>query len=98
MTRTRQGSAALPPEPYLPEKTPAERKKTPRQRCYEAIKADMMAGVSRYYAEHSDRLGDGRSVDAIAWSTRGMERVLRILDGYDIRDLPDHSQTAQATP
>ncbi len=95
MTRTRQGSAALPPEPYLPEKTPAERKKTARQRCYEAIKADMMGGVSRYYAEFPHWLGDDRSQRAIDWSTRGMERVLRILDGYDVQDLPDHTQ---ATP
>ncbi len=95
MTRPRQGSAALPPEPYLPEATPAERKKPARQRCYEAMKADMLAGVSRYYAEHSDRLGDERSGDAIAWSTRGIDRILRILDGYAISDLDNRAQAPQ---
>ena len=57
--------------------------------------ADMKAGLSRYYAEHSDRLGDTRSGDAVAWSTRGIKRILLLLDGYDIQDLQNRAQAAK---
>ncbi len=49
---------------------------------------DMKAGVARYYTEYPDRLSDTRSVDAVAWSMRGMRRVLQILEQYDIQDRP----------
>ncbi len=92
MTRPRQHDAVIPPGSYLPETPPAQSTQNARQRCYEAIKADMLAGVSRYYAEHSQRLGDERSADAIAWSRRGMERILLILNGFEIQDLPDRTK------
>ncbi|HXI18487.1 MAG TPA: hypothetical protein VNM48_19150 [Chloroflexota bacterium] len=50
--------------------------------------ADMKSGIARYYGEHSDRLGDSRSADAVAWSTRGIRRILQILEQYDIQDQP----------
>lgn len=41
-------------------------------------------GLARYYQEYPDVIGDERSKEAIAWSTRGVERVLRVLDRYEI--------------
>ncbi len=55
-----------------------------RQRCYDEITAMAKAGLDRYYAEYPERLGDGRSDDALAWSLRGIHRVFKILDGYQI--------------
>lgn len=55
-----------------------------RQRCYDQIAAMAKAGLDRYYAEYPERLGDGRSDDALAWSLRGIHRVFKILDGYEI--------------
>ena len=43
-------------------------------------------GLARYYAEFPDRAGDDRAGDAAAWSLRGIGRILRVLDKYDIRD------------
>lgn len=45
----------------------------------------MQEGAERYYREHPDRLGDERSDDAIKWSHDGMERVLEILNEYDVK-------------
>jgi hypothetical protein len=55
-----------------------------RQQCYATIEAMAKAGLDRYYAEYPERLGDGRSDDALAWSLRGIHRVFKILDGYEI--------------
>lgn len=55
-----------------------------RQRCYDEIEAMTKAALDRYYMEYPERLADGRSGDALAWSLRGIHRVFRILDGYAI--------------
>ncbi len=55
-----------------------------RQRCYDEIAAMAKAGLDRYYLEYPERLADGRSDDALAWSLRGIHRVFKILDGYAI--------------
>lgn len=55
-----------------------------RQECYDTIIKAAKEGLARYYQEYPELIGDERSKEAIAWSTRGVERVLRILDGYTI--------------
>ncbi len=59
-----------------------------RKRCYEQLVAVAREGLARYYAEFPDRLGDERAADALAWSMRGVGRMIRVLDQYDIRDKP----------
>lgn len=55
-----------------------------RQRCYDEISAMTKAALDRYYMEYPERLADERSADALAWSLRGIHRVFKILDGYEI--------------
>lgn len=55
-----------------------------RQQCYAEIEAMAKAALDRYYMEYPERLADERSDDAIAWSLRGIHRVFKILDRYDI--------------
>lgn len=57
-----------------------------RKRAYEEIVRVAKEGLARYYAEFPERLGDERANDALAWSMRGIGRVLRVLDAYEIRD------------
>lgn len=59
-----------------------------RQRAYEQIVTIAKEGLARYYQEFPDRLGDDRAADALAWSMRGVARLIRVLDQYDIRDRP----------
>lgn len=63
---------------------PLHETKDAREECYEKIVAAAKEGLSRYYQEFPERIGDSRSAEAIAWSTRGVERVLRILDCYEV--------------
>lgn len=66
--------------------------KSAREQAYEELMAEAKRGLSRYYGEYPERLGDERSNDAVAWSTRGMARVLKILDRYAIEHLPNRAQ------
>ncbi len=59
-----------------------------RKRAYAQIVTIAKEGLARYYAEFPERLGDERAADALAWSMRGVGRMIRVLDGYDIRDRP----------
>lgn len=59
-----------------------------RQRAYEQIVTLAKEGLARYYQEFPERLGDDRASDALAWSMRGIGRIVRVLDQYDIRDRP----------
>ena len=63
-----------------------------RQRCYDEIEAMAKAGLDRYYMEYPERLSDERSDDALAWSLRGIHRVFKILDGYEIA-MKDEGET-----
>lgn len=72
--------------------TSASSGKTARERCYEEIVTEVKMGLSRFYAEYPERLGDERSTDAVSWSTRGVTRILRILDKYSIEHLPNPAQ------
>lgn len=63
----------------MPKKTPAE----VRTKLYNMLLTDVETSLQRYYAEFPERLGDDRSNDAINWSTRGIQRILRILDNYE---------------
>ncbi len=57
--------------------------KTERQQLYDRIVIEAQAGLSRYYSEFPERTGDARAEDALAWSLRGIGRILKILDEYD---------------
>ncbi len=59
-----------------------------RKQAYEQIVAIAKEGLARYYAEFPERLGEERAADALAWSMRGIGRIIRVLDQYDIRDRP----------
>ena len=55
-----------------------------RKELYAAIVAQARDSLARYYSEWPERLDNERSKDALEWSMRGIGRVLRLLDGYDI--------------
>lgn len=59
-----------------------------RKRAYEQIVTVAKEGLARYYAEFPERLGDERAADALAWSMRGVGRMIRVLEQYEIRDRP----------
>lgn len=55
-----------------------------RKELYAAIVAQARDALARYYAEWPERLDNERSKDALEWSMRGVGRILRLLDGYEI--------------
>lgn len=57
-----------------------------RQRCYDEVVAEAKEGMERYYREFPERAQDGRAKDALDWSLRGIGRILRILDRYEITE------------
>ncbi len=59
-----------------------------RKRLYAQVVAIAKEGLGRYYAEFPDRIGDERAADALAWSMRGVGRLIKVLEQYDIRDKP----------
>ncbi len=64
-------------------RTPATPDET-RKELYAAIAAEARDGLDRYYREFPERLDGKRSKDALEWSMRGVGRLLKVLDGYDI--------------
>lgn len=58
-----------------------------RAACYDEIRNCMKDGVTAYYRQHSDRLDDARSKDAIQWSLEGLECIFTVLDKYELRPL-----------
>lgn len=67
-------------------------KSSVRRRCYDAIIAEVKGSLAAYYQQFPDRAGDARSNDALERSLAGLERVLAILDGYEITELPTERQ------
>lgn len=61
---------------------------TARERLRQAMVQEAKDGLARYYHEFPERIGDERATDALAWSLRGVQRMVRLLDQYDIRDKP----------
>ncbi len=57
--------------------------KTERQVLYDRIVKETRDALARYYSEFPERTGDARAEDALAWSLRGIGRILKILDEYD---------------
>lgn len=51
------------------------------RRTVEVVKA----ALQRYSLEFPDRIGDDRNADALAWSYRGIDRIIKLFDEYDIR-------------
>ena len=64
-----------------------------RKRLAEDIVRVAKEGLARYYAEFPERIGDERAADALAWSMRGVGRILRLLDNYDVRDRAKPTET-----
>ncbi len=60
-----------------------------RKECYAEVRRVMKEGVLSYYRANPDRLGDGRSQDAIRESMHGLQAILAVLDRYDIRRKAD---------
>lgn len=58
----------------------------PRKRAYAEIVTVAKEGLARYYGEYPELLGDKRASEALAWSMRGVARILRLLDKYVITD------------
>ncbi len=59
-----------------------------RKRVYAELVTIAKEGLARYYLEFPERLADDRAADALAWSMRGVGRMIRVLDQYDIRERP----------
>jgi hypothetical protein len=55
-----------------------------REQLYEKIIISAREGLARYYMEFPDRIGDVRAKDALEWSLRGVSRLLRIIDEYEV--------------
>ena len=62
------------------------RDKTARERLRSEIVKVMTEAFKRYAAEFPERIDDERNADAVAWSYRGLQRILHALDKYEIRD------------
>lgn len=65
-----------------------------RKRAYGQIVVIAKEGLARYYAEFPERIGDERATDALAWSMRGIARIIRVLDEFDIRERPSRVKEA----
>lgn len=66
------------------EEIPEEEAPTAREACYREILKVPLHGMARYYQEFPERIKDKRADDALEWSTRGITRIIGILDGYEI--------------
>ncbi len=64
-----------------------------RDRVYTEITQVAKEGLARYYGEYPELLGDDRAKEALAWSMRGIKRILRVLDGVEITDRPAKAKT-----
>jgi hypothetical protein len=59
-----------------------------REKLYEQIVTSAQEGLARYYMEFPERIGDARAREALDWSLRGVSRILRLLDEYDLVHRP----------
>lgn len=66
-----------------------------RQELYDKIVQMTRDGISRYYAEYPEYIGDDRANEALEWSLRGIARILHLLDDYDIRLRPPGTSEGQ---
>lgn len=57
-----------------------------RRKAYQEITEIVKASFARYLQEFPDRSGDDRNVDAVAWSLRGVNRIFRVLDAYELTE------------
>jgi hypothetical protein len=55
-----------------------------REECYERIRGCMVQELTDYYRKFPDRQLDKRSIASIASAYQGLERVLSVLEDYDI--------------
>ena len=65
-----------------------EDKLSAQERCYAEIVNEATEGLARYYREYEERIDDQRSKDAQEWSMRGVKRILKVLDKYEISEKP----------
>ncbi len=57
-----------------------------RRKAYAEITEIVKASFARYLEEFPERAGDARNVDSISWSLRGVHRVFRALDKFEITE------------
>lgn len=57
-----------------------------RAKLYADITEIMKDSFERYGGEFPDRIGDERNIEAVSWSIRGLNRILRLLDKYEISE------------
>ncbi len=65
-----------------------EQRGAARRKAYAEITDVVMAALARYLEEFPERAGDERHKDAVAWSPRGVDRVFRVLNKYEITEKP----------
>lgn len=53
----------------------------------------MVREISEYYQQYPDRQLDERSIAAIAFSYHGLERILSVLEDYEITKKDEPCQT-----
>ncbi len=57
-----------------------------RRKAYQEITEIVKASFARYLEEFPERAGDARNEDSISWSLRGVHRVFRALDKYELTE------------
>lgn len=60
-----------------------------REDCYQRIRRCMTMEIVDYYKQFPERQLDARSIAAIAFSYHGLERILSVLEDYEITKKPE---------
>ena len=68
-----------------------------RADLYARIVAVARDGLARYYSEYPEMANDERAKESARWSMRGVIRILRLLDEYEIepRERRGHAREAK---
>ncbi len=62
-----------------------------RRRAYSEINEVVKTTIARYVAEFPEYADDARHKESLAWSTRSIARIYRVLDSYTITRKPPES-------
>ena len=57
-----------------------------RRKAYAEITETVKTAFARYLEEFPERAGDARNEDAVQWSLRGVQRIFRVLEKYEITE------------
>ncbi|HXI15986.1 MAG TPA: hypothetical protein VNM48_06420 [Chloroflexota bacterium] len=61
---------------------------TARRKAYAEVTEVVKTAFARYLEEFPERAGDGRNLDAVQWSLRGVQRIFRVLDRFEFTEKP----------